>query len=151
VPAAIEAYRAALAVDDASVAALERLEGIYRRKSSPELLDVLGRRAEVTLDRDEQLRIFEDVAASAARLGRWVRAIAARRKCAELESDAGRRARHLYEAGVIYRDELASFDEACECFERAVAGFRDDGGQPPPEVEEAHQRLVGRNRTRAQR
>jgi hypothetical protein len=112
---------------------------------------VLVRRAEQSLDRDEQLRLFEEVAEWAGRQSRWMRAVDAHRRSSEIAAGRERRARHLYEAGIIYRDELASFDEALACFARALEGYADDGVEPPTEIAEAHQHLVQRNRSRAQR
>jgi tetratricopeptide (TPR) repeat protein len=148
--AAIEAYRAALILDDGAPEVLDHLEAIYRRTSNPELLDVLGRRAEATLDRDQKVRLLEEIARGAAQQGRWVRAVGARRRCAEAESLPRRRGQHLFEAGLIYQDQLASFEEAYECFDGALKCFGEEGAEPPPELVEAHRRLLSRNRSHAQ-
>ena len=147
-PAAIEAYRALLAVDAGFEPALERLERIYRQSGQPALLEVLARRAEVALDRDEQLKLYQSLAGEAARLERWARAVDAHRRSAELESHADARGQQLFRAGVIYRDHLAAFDEALECFEAAADSYTADGGAPPAPLAEAIERLRARG-TRA--
>jgi len=140
-PAALEAYRALLALDAGFVPALERLERIYRDSGQPALLEVLARRAELSVDRDEQLRLYQDLAGEAARLERWARAVDAHRRSAELEQEANGRGQQLYRAGLIYRDHLADFDEALGCFEAAVDSYSADGTTPPAGLEDAIARL----------
>jgi tetratricopeptide (TPR) repeat protein len=141
VPAALETYRAALALDATFVPALERLERIYRDNGQAALLEVLERRAELAPDRDEQLRLYQDLAGEAARLERWARAVDAHRRSAELERQAEGRGQQLYRAGLIYRDHLADFDEALGCFQAAVESYSADGTTPPPPLAEAIERL----------
>jgi tetratricopeptide (TPR) repeat protein len=148
---ALEAYRAALKLDAADAAVLDRLEHVYRRTSSVELLDVLQKRIDATLDRDEQVRLLEGLADAAARMGRWVRAVKARLRCAESEARSEQRGHQLYEAGVIYRDQLASFEEAFDCFDRANDCYTEAGVTTPAELSEAHRGLIAKRRTQAQR
>ena len=140
-PAALEAYRALLAIDPGFVPALERLERIYRRNDQPALLEVLARLAELALDKDEQLRLYRDLAGEAARLERWARAVDAHRRSAELEPHADARGEQLYRAGLICRDHLAAFDEALDCFVAAADSYSADGAAPPAALAEAIERL----------
>ena len=141
-PAALEAYRALLSLDPGFVPALERLERIYRQSGQPALLEVLARRAELTLDRDEQLRLYHDLAGEAARLERWARAVDAHRRSAgSSEPHSDGRGQKLDRAGVICRDHLAAFDEALDCFEAAVDSYSSDGAPPPATLAEAIERL----------
>ena len=139
--AALEAYRALLTLDPSFVPALERLERLYRKSGQSALLEVLARRAELTDDRDEQLRLYQDLAGEAARLERWARAVDAHRRSAELEPQADGRGQQLYRAGVICRDHLAAFDEALDCFEAAADSYSSDGSAPPSALAEAIARL----------
>ncbi|MCU1279123.1 MAG: domain protein, putative component of TonB system, partial [bacterium] len=140
-PAALEAYRAILTLDAGFVPALQRLERIYRDSGQPALLEVLARRAELTLDRDERLRLYQDLAGEAARLERWARAVDAHRRSAELEPQGDSRGQQLYRAGVICRDHLAAFDEALDCFQAAVDSYSAEGATPPATLAEAIERL----------
>ena len=78
--AAIEAYRALLAVEPTNLTALERLQGLYRLGGQSAQLDVLARRAELTTDRDDQLALYRALAAEAGRMERWGRAVEAHRR-----------------------------------------------------------------------
>ena len=135
--AAIEAYRALLAVEPTNLAALERLEGLYRAGGQSASLDLLARRAELTVDRDNQLALYRELAAEAGRMERWGRAVEAHRRLAELDPRGERRSVELYRAGVIYRDQLAEFDEALGCFASAADIYSADGLEPPSELAEA--------------
>lgn len=140
-PAALEAYRALLALDPGYVPALERLERIYRDSGQPALLEVLERRAELAGDRDDKLRLYQSLADEAARLERWARAIDAHRRSAALEPEADARGQQLYRAGVIYRDHLADADEALDCFQAAADSYAAGGATPPAALAEAIERL----------
>ncbi|MGZ3405433.1 MAG: hypothetical protein ACXVAN_03250, partial [Polyangia bacterium] len=140
-PAALEAYRALLSLDPGFIPALERLERIYRDSGQPAILEVLARRAELAPDRDEQLRLYQDLAGEAARLERWARAVDAHRRSAELERQAEGRGQQLYRAGVICRDHLAAFDEALDCFQAAADSYSADGAAPPDALVEGIERL----------
>ena len=98
---------------------------------------MLARRAELANDRDEQLRLYHDLAGEAARLERWARAVDAHRRSAELEPQADGRGEQLYRAGVICRDHLAAFDEALDCFQAAADSYSADGSTPPSALAEA--------------
>ncbi len=139
--AALEAYRALLTLDPTFLPALERLERLYRTSGQSALLEVIARRAELTHDRDEQLRLYQDLAGEAARLERWARAVDAHRRSAELELEADGRGQQLYRAGVICRDHLAAFDEALDCFQAAADSYSADGAAPPAALSEAIERL----------
>jgi len=149
--AAIEAYRALLTVEPTFVPALERLERIYRESGQSALLDILARRAELSTDKDEQLGIYRDLAAEAVRFERWARAVEAHRRLAELDGQGERRGVELYRAGVIYRDQLADFDEALGCFESAADSYAADGLEPPAELAEALARIRRRSQRAAER
>jgi tetratricopeptide (TPR) repeat protein len=143
--AAIEAYRALLAVEPTNLTALERLQGLYRIGGQSAQLDVLARRAELTADRDDQLALYRELAAEAGRMERWGRAVEAHRRLAELDPRGERRGVELYRAGVIYRDQLAEFDEALGCFASAADIYSADGLEPPSELAEALARLKRRS------
>jgi tetratricopeptide (TPR) repeat protein len=142
-PAAIEAYRAALALDERLVAAMECLTRVYRQTGQSALLDVLDRRAALTGDRDEQLALYRELAAGATRLERWARAVEAHRAAARLETKAPERAAELFAAGVICRDQLADVGEARGCFEAAIEAYVAEGSEPPENFAEALARLRG--------
>jgi len=143
--AAIEAYRALLAVEPTNASALERLQALYRAAGHAALLDVLARRAELAGDRDDQLALYRELAAEAGRMERWGRAVEAHRRLAELDPRGERRSVELYRAGVIYRDQLAEFDEALGCFTSAADIYSADGLEPPSELAEALARLKRRS------
>jgi tetratricopeptide (TPR) repeat protein len=136
-PAAIAAYQALLKVDPAVLDALERLERIYRASGQAALLDVLEQHAEMARDREEQIRLYQALAEEAVRLERWARAVEAHRHAADLDRAGERRGAELYQAGLIYRDQLAEFDEALACFESATRCYGADGLDPPAELVEA--------------
>ena len=147
-PAALEAYRAALVLDAGLLPALERLEHLYRKSGQPALLDVLSRRAELSADRDLKRQLYRQLADEAARLERWARAVDAHRRAAELEAHGDGRGQELYRAGVICRDQLAAFDEALACFEAAADSYSRAGDAAPATLTEAIARLHARG-TRA--
>ena len=76
---------------------------------------------------------------------RWGRAVEAHRRLAELDPRGERRSVELYRAGVIYRDQLAEFDEALGCFTSAADIYSADGLEPPSELAEALARLKRRS------